>query len=85
MVFWKVLPTAVSFVHKSIMQKIYTNCRYDRHMNKVKGIGSPTKSSPQRPPQPPQLPQPQRAPQQEVSLIDLADEPPSAQLATLSM
>ncbi|XP_071527692.1 TOM1-like protein 2 isoform X3 [Panulirus ornatus] len=59
--------------------------RYDRHMNKVKGVGSPTKSSPQRPSQPPQLPTPQRAPQQEVSLIDLADEPPSAQLASLTV
>ncbi|XP_042214744.1 TOM1-like protein 2 isoform X2 [Homarus americanus] len=60
--------------------------RYDRHMNKVKGISSPTKSPQQQPtPQPPQLPPPQRPTQQEVSLIDLADEAPSAQLATLTV
>ncbi|ROT63414.1 hypothetical protein C7M84_018709 [Penaeus vannamei] len=33
----------------------------------------------------PQIPPPQRAPQAEVSLIDLADEPPSAQLAGLTV
>lgn len=61
--------------------------RYDRHMSKVKGISSPTRSPQQVPPtqQPPQIPPPQRAPQAEVSLIDLADEPPSAQLAGLTV
>lgn len=57
--------------------------RYDRYMSKVKSAGSPSKASPQS--QPP-IPPPQRPPQQtpEVSLIDLADDTPSAQLASLS-
>nr|XP_045604218.1 TOM1-like protein 2 isoform X4 [Procambarus clarkii] len=61
--------------------------RYDRHMNKVKGIGSPTKSPPQLPLESQQPSEPQRPsqPQPEVSLIDLADDPPSAQLASLTV
>ncbi|KAK3885467.1 hypothetical protein Pcinc_010325 [Petrolisthes cinctipes] len=67
--------------------------RYDRHMNKVKGVGSPTTRSPP-PPLPPQQhsqalppppPPPHRQPQQEVTLIDLADDAPSAQLAALAV
>lgn len=52
-------------------------------MGKVKSAGSPSKASPQSQPA---IPPPQRPPQQtpEVSLIDLADDPPSAQLASLS-
>ncbi|KAK8734545.1 hypothetical protein OTU49_005874 [Cherax quadricarinatus] len=60
--------------------------RYDRHMNKVKGLSSPTKSPQPLHTQPQQTSEPQRPPQpQEVSLIDLADEPPSAQLASLTV
>lgn len=57
--------------------------RYDRYMGKVKSAGSPSKASPQAQPA---IPPPQRPPQQtpEVSLIDLADDTPSAQLASLS-
>ncbi|XP_050713850.1 TOM1-like protein 2 isoform X2 [Eriocheir sinensis] len=58
--------------------------RYDRYMGKVKSAGSPSKAAPQTQPA---IPPPQRPPQQtpEVSLIDLADDPPSAQLASLTV
>ncbi|XP_068207995.1 TOM1-like protein 2 isoform X4 [Palaemon carinicauda] len=65
--------------------------RYDRHMGKVRGLGSPVKSpqqenSPQSQAQPQvQPPPPQRQATQEVSLIDFQDESPSAQLANLSV
>ncbi|KAK7063194.1 TOM1-like protein 2 [Halocaridina rubra] len=69
--------------------------RYDRHMNKVKGVGSPVKSPQQSSPQSQALPPPPRtaaaaaaaaaAAPAEVSLIDFQDEPPSAQLSNLSL
>ncbi|KAK8384753.1 hypothetical protein O3P69_014361 [Scylla paramamosain] len=55
--------------------------RYDRYMSKVKSAGSPSKTPPQTQPAVP--PPQQQTP--EVSLIDLADEAPSAQLASLSI
>ncbi|XP_045123962.1 TOM1-like protein 2 isoform X10 [Portunus trituberculatus] len=56
--------------------------RYDRYMSKVKSAGSPSKTPPQTQPA---VPPPQQQPAPEVSLIDLADEAPSAQLASLSV
>lgn len=66
----------------------WRTCRYDRYMSKVKGIGSPSKSPQQQQQQQvpsQQLPPPPQREPKEVSLIDLADEPPSAQLASLCM